>query len=140
MPTYYCTDANITDRLSGDLTSSDIATADNRTDKLRAPATALVDAYLPEQAPFANITDGTPTPSVIQEACIAFCLWLANQILKNNSTDPQAVMYFELAEKILQVRDGKAMLVLSGNYVAIGTPDIKRDRDDEDIDEIGTVM
>ena len=55
MARYYCSDDDITDRLSG-LTSSQIATAAQRTTKLRVPARAWVNSRYPGWAPFPTLS------------------------------------------------------------------------------------
>jgi hypothetical protein len=141
MATYYCTDANLTDRISQDLTGSEVDTEAKRTAKCRAPATARIDSLVPGQSPFADIAATPATPSVIQQACIAFALAELFRILSNNPDNGLAETYERQANNIMQVdENGLSHLTLSSNYLSFGTPDIQRDRDEEAEDEEDLVM
>lgn len=140
MATYYCTDADITDRISTDLTGTQIADATTRTNKLRAPATAWVDSKVPLLGPFADAGASPATPDLIRQAAIAYALSIAHRILSVNATDAQAQTWEAVAKDLLQVdAQGVSHLMLSST-VSFGTPDLTRDRDEEREDEQDLVM
>jgi|TARA_Y100000310_G_scaffold473_1_gene536 hypothetical protein len=136
----YASDGDITDRISTNLTGSDIDDATKRSNKLILPATAIIDAYLVEQSPFADIAASPATPEVIHQACIMYCLAIANRVLANNSNDEQAKTWEALGDKILQVdSNNKAHLVLA-SVTTIALVDMTRDLNEERQDEQNVVQ
>jgi|TARA_Y100000310_G_scaffold331632_1_gene405560 hypothetical protein len=138
MADYYLSDANLTDRLSADLTSSELDTSTKRQDLIRGPATARVDALTPALGPFGDSAD-TGFSSIINLAAICYACAMAWRILTNDPNNGQAVTWEQMGDKIMMVdAKGQSHLTLSAT-VQVGTPDIKRDRDDESDDDVDVV-
>jgi hypothetical protein len=136
----YLTDANLTDRIPTNLTNTVIDDATKRTDKCITPATAIIDAILPGQSPFADIAATPATPTIINSAAICYALMLAHRLLAKNPDDPQAVTWEKAGDKIMRLDEkGVSQLVLSSS-TQVGFPEMTRDLDDERSDEQSVVQ
>jgi len=139
MPTYYCSDAQVTAWLPSDLTNTVIATASARNTQLRTPAKAWIDSVYPDDAPFADVSASPDTPDIIQQAATYYAAGLAFAILAKNPSDGQAEVMHKMAADLLQIDEetGLARTRIAEIHSAtrLGLVDVTRSRDDEDRDE-----
>jgi hypothetical protein len=76
--TIYLSDANLTDRLPSDLTSTDISSSALRLSICITPACAWVDSVYPGKAPFT----ATPnTETLVKMACLEFAIYMAHSVM-----------------------------------------------------------
>lgn len=131
MANYYCSDAQLTERMETDHPSLDSAA--KRLARLRNPASRWVDSKYPYRGQFADIDDASPPNAVIQEATIAYGLYLAQWIMTSNAKEAQAQGLLEHATALLRIdKDtGEARFDPDAVTAPVATGTMTRDRDDE---------
>ena len=138
MPTYYCTDDQVTAWLPT-LTDSVIATADQRTAKLRTPAKVWIDSVFPDASPFVDVAASPATPDIVQQAATYYAAALGFSLLSKNAEDEDTATLLKLAMDLLKIDEttGLARVRISGigSSTRLGVVDVTRSRAAEDRDE-----
>lgn len=134
----YCTDAQITARMPS-LTGTVIDDSTKRDTFLRTPAKAWVDSVFPYGAPFADVTASPPTPSIIQQGCLEYALFLGWLIFTKAADNPSAKACLENALRLFQIDPkgtGQAQVFIAGldSTSRLGVVDVVRNRTGEQMD------